>query len=543
MFNNGHKIGDGTQRAVSKRRLVKIISGEPVQDPVITKDGIIFERRLIEKYLATNGTCPITKKPLTKEDLITVQLNPARPSAGGSSVSNAVPPVPRQTPTGTSIPSLLAAFQNEWDALMLSTYSLKQQLETTRQELSHALYQYDAALRVIARLTRERDEATEQLKKLQAASTREKMEVDGTAPTYPGITAEFKARLNKKSSELASQRKSRKISETLARSEQLRTLKSTVSLTPHRASTPGITCVALSPESMQQDTITHVLTGGMDCTVLLLDMQTQRKEATLSGHHKKITQVMFHPQYRSGSGDRNAILSSSQDGTVRVWRGAADTWKCVHVLNVHQGRSVPAFDIHVFGEHVLSVGEDATWAFTDMNTAQTLLSVPNVFSSDGSTRSPFTSCQIHPDGVILGTGTVDHQIRIWDLRSQKNVATFEGHTGEIVDLAFNENGYFLATVARDEVLKLWDLRAPKIINSITLGTPPQTLEYDYSGRYLAVAMGNELRIFADKTLDHVYTIDEHTAEVTDVKWGRDAKSLVTTSMDRQIKVFTVTTVS
>ena len=54
---------------------------------------------------------------------------------------------------------MISQLNSDYDTLVLESYELKKNLHETRQELSHALYQYDAATRVIAKLLKERDDA------------------------------------------------------------------------------------------------------------------------------------------------------------------------------------------------------------------------------------------------------------------------------------------------------------------------------------------------------------------------------------------------
>lgn len=133
-----------------------------------TQIGSVFEKRLIEAYIAEHGKDPVNGEELSVDELIEVKSQ------------RVVRPRP---PTLTSIPSLLSVFQEEWDALALETYTLQQNLAQTRRELSAALYQHDAAVRVIARLTQERDEAREALSKVSVgagppAAGGEAMQVD-----------------------------------------------------------------------------------------------------------------------------------------------------------------------------------------------------------------------------------------------------------------------------------------------------------------------------------------------------------------------------
>lgn len=106
--------------------------------------------------------------------------------------------------------------QDEWDALMLHTFSQRQQLQNARQELSHALYQHDAACRVIARLNKEVTAAREALATLKPQSSIQSghtvVESNGVASHQVdqlGMTSEIVEKLQDKATILTQERKRR----------------------------------------------------------------------------------------------------------------------------------------------------------------------------------------------------------------------------------------------------------------------------------------------------------------------------------------------
>lgn len=190
----------------------------------------MFERRLIEAYISENGTDPVNGEELTAEDLIDLKQ------------SRQFKPRPPQL---TSIPALLSTFQNEWDALILETFQLKQQLSETRQELSTALYYNDSAQRVIARLQKERDEARDALSRVTvtsasngvAHSNGDAMQVDGQ-----GLPEETVAKVDETQQKLSATRRKRPVPEDWATGETIVSRADCMHAVAKRAALTMVTC-------------------------------------------------------------------------------------------------------------------------------------------------------------------------------------------------------------------------------------------------------------------------------------------------------------
>ena len=331
--------------------------------------GYVFEKRLIEAYISENGKDPVTNEELTIDDL--VDLKSAR----------IVRPRP---PTLTSIPSLLSVFQNEWDALALETYTLRQHLTQTRQELSTALYQHDAAVRVIARLTRERDEARDAISKVTVnsgvVSNGEAMQVDGQE-LPDALVARVEATREKYGEEidyhsksvrcigltgscrLFKTRRKRAIPSDWATSE---VVQSFASLNKSEALYPDARSLMLDTNG------DRALFGGVDGRGGIYSISQNKVVQELEVGSGAVTDATW-------AGDR-AIFATSA-GTVKVFDKGIE----VANLSSHSGR-VTALALHPSGDILASVGVDKSYVYYDLSSFKQVL---HVFTDSGKCLSVY----------------------------------------------------------------------------------------------------------------------------------------------------------
>uniref|UniRef100_A0A0D9Z8X9 Pre-mRNA-processing factor 19 n=1 Tax=Oryza glumipatula TaxID=40148 RepID=A0A0D9Z8X9_9ORYZ len=175
--------------------------------------------------------------------------------------------------------------------------------------------------------------------------------------------------------------------------------------------------------------------------------------------------------------------------------------------------------------------------------AVTVNSTHKHFVGKGSGQEGYTSASFHPDDLILGTGTTDAIVKLWDFRTS-NAVNMLGHVGPVTAMSFSNNGYYLATAALDGV-KLWDIRILR--NLMTLSpydsnTPTNAVEFDFTGSYLAIG-GSYIRVYhvpnfmAESNLTKALPDQSETGKVTCVKFGADATYIAIGSKDANLRIF------
>lgn len=87
---------------------------------------------------------------------------------------------------------------------------------------------------------------------------------------------------------------------------------------------------------------------------------------------------------------------------------------------------------------------------------------------------PVSSISWHPSGDYFASGSQDHSIILWDVKTGKQIRSFNYHTGGILNLVFSKDGSQLLTSAEDNRIL--------VIETIT-GKVLEEYNYDYNNSY------------------------------------------------------------
>jgi pre-mRNA-processing factor 19 len=533
------------------------ISGESSSTGMVaTPSGHVCRRSLLLQKLSENGGVdPFERppRPLAEDDLI--DLLPPSSSSGGEVI-------PPRAASATSLSSLLELVQKEYDAVLLELFDTRRALDETRQELSQALYQNDAATRVVARLAMERDAARQQLEQLSssgavgaangAPARSPQLAADGdatSAASVPESAADDeppskKAKLEEGVGELQLPLRNEipeaDLRRMVAAWEELnkgrkQALKDRAAIAPspedmaasggaptstasyHKTKCKGIVAIAASDNLLA--------TAGADKSVIVYDAEKQTVVQSISSGRQAVTALDV---------SSSLVLVGRKGGTVTVYSiedgaalGSVDPPESVAGSAGEKAgaASLASAHLHPDGAHGLIAYQSGHLALFSLET-YAVISIFEGGDGAGSGAAGYTCGALHPDGLIYLCGTSEGNLVLWDLKNRTLAATLSGDEGQgpLTAVAVSENGYHIAAAhGSSSSVALWDLRKQKQTGAVA--GPCDALAFDDSGKYLAVGGAGSLRIFTakDKTQAAALQVE---ADVAGLRWVLNKLSVV-----------------
>lgn len=208
------------------------------------------------------------------------------------------------------------------------------------------------------------------------------------------------------------------------------------------------TSLAFSPTSDTQ------LACGFDKGIIeVWDVAMEECVRVLQAHAKDVTAVAFSP-------DGKQLMSSSRDGTTKVWDVASGLCLQTHEddTNNTDNKKSACFSLRNENQLVARWADDIIriWDTTHGHQGQTVeAAAAEVFKIVFS-----------PNGTQLAAGSDDGTVTVWDAASGECIQTLKGHTALVTSVAFFPDGQQLASASHDGTAKVWNVASGQCVHTI-----------------------------------------------------------------------------
>ncbi|KAL6760178.1 WD40-repeat-containing domain protein [Haematococcus lacustris] len=199
----------------------------------------------------------------------------------------------------------------------------------------------------------------------------------------------------------------------------------------------------------------RVITGANSGELTVWDGRQFSWESVLQGHEAPVRCLRY-------THSEHILLSSDDNGRIKLWNGKKDNFlDPLHVITAHR-EPCRCLSLAPTDRKFASASDDSTIKVHDFvkgGTEATLM------GHGGDVRW----VDWHPRQGLLASGSKDALVKLWDPRSGGAcVATLHGHKNGVMQVHWNPlNGNWLLSASRDQTLKIFDVRSLRELATFT----------------------------------------------------------------------------
>ncbi|ETO04354.1 WD-40 repeat protein [Reticulomyxa filosa] len=253
----------------------------------------------------------------------------------------------------------------------------------------------------------------------------------------------------------------------------------------------GHTSIVWSIDYSTFDGRQFIFSGSNDQTVRVWDVDNNKKIQSFNGHAGHVNCVKFS-SYHYHNSRQNVIFSSSDDNTIRFWDFKHN--KELQIFNGHT-KSVYGIEFSPFngGRYLCSGSYDKTIRLWDVETSKLLhafnghegciwyVDISPLQSNNNNDNNnkmnnigyeyALTSIKYGSNELMdtILSGSYDKSVRLWDIRSGKQIQVFNGHTNCVNVVEYSPfviknsigNSNVICSGSFDNTIRFWDIRSNK----------------------------------------------------------------------------------
>ncbi len=284
-----------------------------------------------------------------------------------------------------------------------------------------------------------------------------------------------------------------------------------------------------------------IVAAGLDPTPRVWEAETGKPSA---GFHSGEPMVfppfeapMTHSACFTPNGER--IVSGEFHGQVCVWRTATGerVLRLKEDLKQEQVGHIPSATVHPDGAQFATGSDEGTIGIWEIQSGRKLRTIEA--HSDIVHRLQYSS-----DGKQLVSASADKTIRVWNATTGERVQSIDAHEDYILGLAVSLDGKRFASGGKGETVRIWDAGSGKLVREVAArgGFGVECLAFSPDGTRLASGdVTGNVRVFNTSTGQELLKLKAHLAEVRDVCFRPDGKAFASSSADKTIKVWDLST--